>query len=386
MSRAATDAGAGASSKPRVLFVSRERFRLPLAGAQKRKWDAVARAVDYRVLAAAPSGLPAGGARFRLVRPARPRALDGALFYVLLPFRIARELRGFRPEAAFVQGVHELVAFLAARSFTRVPAKAILDVQGDWHEATRLYGSPLRRLLNPVNDAFAPLAVRGADAVRTVSTQTTGLVRALGVEPAAVFPSYVDSAAFLERPPAPLPERPRAVFVGVLERYKAFDTLVEAWALAAPRVPEATLHIVGNGSLEDRARRLLAELPQQTEWAPRLSPEEVAGAMDSSWLVALPSRSEGLPRVALEAACRGRAIVGGNRAGIPDVVRHGENGLLVDPDDAVQLAGALVRILSDRAYAVELGASARRTGEAWSVTPDEYAARVRALVDTTLAD
>ena len=108
--------------------------------------------------------------------------------------------------------------------------------------------------------------------------------------------------------------------------------------------------------------------------------------MDASWLVALPSRSEGLPRVALEAACRGRAIVGGDRAGIPDVVRRGENGLLVDPDDAVQLAGALVRILSDRAYASALGASARRTGEAWSVTPDEYAARVRALVDDTLAD
>ena len=41
---------------PRVLFVSRERFRLPLNGAQKRKWDAVAQVVDHRVLAAAPDG------------------------------------------------------------------------------------------------------------------------------------------------------------------------------------------------------------------------------------------------------------------------------------------------------------------------------------------
>ena len=373
------------TSKPRVLFVSRERFRLPLDGAQKRKWDAVAGVVDHRVLAAAPAGLPTSDERFRLVPPARPRLLDGALFYLLLPLRIARELRAFRPEAALVQGVHELVAFLAARSFTRVRTKAILDVQGDWHEATRLYGSPFRRLLNPLNDAFAPLAVRGADAVRTVSTQTTGLVRALGVEPASVFPSYVDAEAFLERAPAPLPERPRAVFVGVLERYKAFDTLVEAWLLAAPRVPDATLHLVGDGSLRDRAERLVDELPQQTEWTPRLSAEEVAAAMDAAWLVALPSRSEGLPRVALEAACRGRAIVGGDRAGIPDVVRNGQNGLLVNPDDAVQLADALVRILSDRAYAEQLGAAARRTGEAWGITPAEYAAKVRALVDRVLA-
>jgi glycosyltransferase involved in cell wall biosynthesis len=369
--------------KPRVLFVSRERFRLPLEGAQKRKWEALTDVVEPRVLAAAPHGWPTHDDRFHLVGPAP--VLDGPLFYALLPARIARELRDFRPDAALVQGVHEMDAFLAARRLTGARTKAILDVQGDWHEATRLYGSSFRRLLNPVNDALAPLAVRGADAVRTVSTQTTGLVRALGVEPAAVFPSYVDAAAFLERPPAPLPPSPRAVFVGVLERYKAFDTLVDSWPRAAAQVPGAVLHIVGEGSMNDRAERLLADLPEQTEWSERLSAEEVAAAMDDAWLVCLPSRSEGLPRVALEAACRARAIVGGNRAGIPDVVRDGENGLLVDPDDAGALAAALVRILSDRPTAERLGEGARRTGEAWGVTPAEHAAKVRALVDSVLA-
>lgn len=369
--------------KPRVLFVSRERFRLPLDGAQKRKWDAVADVVEPRVLAAAPAGYPTGDERFHLVGPAQ--ALDGPLFYTLLPWRIARELRSFRPQAALVQGVHETVAFLTARQLARVQTKVILDVQGDWHEATRLYGSSFRRLLNPVNDATAPLAVRGADAVRTVSTQTTGLVRALGVEPAAVFPSYVDAEAFLVRPPAPLPERPRALFVGVLERYKAFDTLTEAWRQAAPQVPDAELHVVGDGTMRERAEQLVADLPTQTRWSQRLSAEEVAAAMDDAWLVCLPSRSEGLPRVALEGTCRGRAIVGGNRAGIPDVVRDGENGLLVDPDDAAALAAALVRILGDRATAERLGAAARRTGEEWGITPVDYAAKVRALVDAVLA-
>ena len=88
---------------------------------------------------------------------------------------------------------------------------------------------------------------------------------------------------------------------------------------------------------------------------------------------------------ALEAACRGRAIVGGNRAGIPDVVHDDENGLLVDPDDADALATALVRILGDKATAVRLGAGARETGEEWGITPGEYAAKVRGLVDAVLA-
>jgi len=357
--------------KPKVLFVSRERFRLPLDGAQKRKWDAVASVVEHRVLAAAAAGSPTRDAHFHLVATAP--VLDGPLFYLLLPWRIARELRDFRPDAALVQGIHETAAFIVARRLAGVDTRVILDVQGDWHEATRLYGSPLRRLLNPLNDALAAPAVRGADAVRTVSTQTTGLVRALGVEPAAVFPSYVDAPAFLERPPVLLPERPRAVFVGVLERYKAFDTLVAAWRLAAPRVPDAALHVVGDGSLRDL-------VPHDVEWSQRLTSEEVAAAMDDSWVFCLPSRSEGLPRVALEAASRGRAIVGGNRAGIPDVVEHGVNGLLVDPDDPQELADALVRILSDRAYAERLGSAARRTGEKWAVTPAEYAEKLRTLI------
>lgn len=371
--------------RPRVLFVSRERFRLPLEGAQRRKWDALAAIVDHRVLAAAAPGAPAGDERFRLVPQARPRMLDGALFYALLPWRIARELRDFRPDAAVIQGVHETVAFLLARRAARVPAKGILDVQGDWHEATRLYGSPLRRLLNPLSDALAAPAVRGADAVKTVSTHTSALVRALGVEPAAVFPAYVDAEAFLERPPAPLPARPAAVFVGVLERYKAFDTLVAAWRRAAPQVPAAKLRLVGDGTLGAEAERLVAALPAQTEWTPRLGAEEVAAAMDDAWLVCLPSRSEGLPRVALEAACRGRAIVGGNRAGIPDVVRPGENGLLVDPEDPADLASALVRLLSDRGEAERLGAGARRTGEEWGVSPADYAGRWRVLLEAVLA-
>jgi glycosyltransferase involved in cell wall biosynthesis len=365
--------------KPKVLFVSRERFRLPLDGAQKRKWDAVASVVDHRVLAAAAAGSPTKDAHFRLV--ARTLVLDGPLFYLLLPWRIARQLRAFRPDAALVQGIHETVAFLIARRLAGVPTRVILDVQGDWHEATRLYGSPLRRLLSPLNDALAAPAVHGADAVRTVSTQTTGLVRSLGVDPAAVFPSYVDAQAFLERPPAPLPERPRAVFVGVLERYKAFDTLVEAWRAAAPRIPDAVLHIVGDGTMRPLAEAFVGA---QVEWSRRLTAEEVATAMDDAWLVCLPSRSEGLPRVALEAACRGRAIIGGNRAGIPDVVRHEENGLLVDPDESQELADALVRLLSSRALSERLGAAARRTGEEWGVTPAEYAAKLDALVRRTL--
>jgi glycosyltransferase involved in cell wall biosynthesis len=99
----------------------------------------------------------------------------------------------------------------------------------------------------------------------------------------------------------------------------------------------------------------------------------------------LPSRAEGMGRVLVEAACRGRALVGANRGGIPDVVEDGVNGVLVDPERPGALAEALLRVLSDRAEAERLGANARRTGEEWSVTPEQYAERLSRLIRDVLA-
>jgi glycosyltransferase involved in cell wall biosynthesis len=370
---------------PRVLFVSRERFRLPLDGAQKRKWDAVANVVEPRVLAAAPAGWPTRDTRFRLVGPARPRVLDGALHYLLLPIRIARELRDFRPDVALVQGVHETAAFLLARRLTRSPVKIVVDIQGDWREATRLYGSPLRRLLNPIGDVLGPFAVRHADAVRTISAETSALVRRHGREPLATFAPYVDVEAFHEEPPRPLPERPAAIYVGGLERIKGFDTLAEAWRLVASRLPEAHLTVVGDGSLASLAAELVEQSHGRVVWQSLLPAEQVARAIDGSWLLVLPSRSEGLGRVLLEAACRGRALVGTNRGGIPDVIEPGANGLLVEADDATALADALMHVLSDSTEAERLGRAARRTGDEWRTTPAQYAERVEALVRGVLA-
>ena len=368
----------------RVLFVSRERHRLPLDGAQQRKWEAIGARLDYRVLAAAHTGSPTSSERFRLAAPSRLSPLDGALYYLRLPFRIARELRAFRPEAAVVQGIHEMVAFLVGRRLAGSSTRGILDVQGDWRAVTRLYASPLRRLLNPLNDALAPVAVRRADGVRSISAHAVEIVRELGIEPTAVFPPYVDARAFVGRPPVALPEAPTALFVGVLEAYKNVDGLARAWRDVAERVPGAVLHLVGDGTMTEVAEGLVRD--HGVRWDRVLDPDGVAAAMDDSWLLVLPSRAEGLGRVLIEAACRGRALVGADRGGIPDVVVDGENGLLIDPGDPAALAEALVRVLSDRAEAERLGANARRAGEEWSITPEQFAGRVEDLVRRTLAD
>jgi glycosyltransferase involved in cell wall biosynthesis len=223
--------------------------------------------------------------------------------------------------------------------------------------------------------------VRRADGVRAISAYTAGLVRSQGVEPTAVFPAFMDLEPFLDSEPVPLPERPVALFIGVLERYKAVDVLADAWRRAAPRIPDAELHIVGRGTMTEHVERLVAESGGRVRWTPSLPGDAVSGALDAASVLVLPSRSEGLGRVVVEAFCRGRGVVGSNVGGIPDLVTSEETGILVPPGDASALADALVRALSDPGLAARLGATARRAVEPWLATPDDYARLVRELVE-----
>jgi glycosyltransferase involved in cell wall biosynthesis len=362
--------------KPRVLFVSR-RVELPLAPSLERKWDAIGSELDYRVLA----GGSGGNGTFRLARELP--LLDGPAFFAALPARIARELRSFRPHAVVAQGAHETAAALGARRIARVPAAVIADLHGDWRAPTRLYGSRFRGLLNPVADRVALTALRNADGIRTVTGYTTALVRELGLEPADQFPAYMDFDSFLQTPPRPLPVSPRALFVGVLERYKNVDGLADAWRRVAEHVPGARLQLVGSGTLQPLVEQLVRDLPAQTSWTPRLPQEEIAAALDDATFLVLPSRSEGMGRVIIEAFCRARPVVASRVGGIPDLVEDGVNGLLVAPGDTDGLVEALVRILTDKELAERLAAGAQASSGMWSISPEEFASRLRSLVERT---
>ena len=366
--------------KPRVLFVSRERFRLPLDGAQKRKWDAVAggrrpsrarrRAgrLDRRATSASVSSAPA--------RRGRSTARSSTC---CCRWRIARELREFRPDAALVQGVHEPVAFLVARARSRASTRRlILDVQGDWHEATRLYGSPLRRLLNPVNDALAPLAVRrrgrGAhrldadDRARAGARRRAGggvpvVRRRRGVPRAAAGAAARAAARRLRR-------RARA-----LQGLRHARRGMAARGAARARTRRCTSSATGRCATAPSAS--LADLPAQTRVV--ASPHR-RGGRRRRWTRRGSSACRRAPRGCRASRSRPPAAAARSSAATapasPTSCSDGENGLLVDPGRRRRRSRTRSSGSSPTArYAERLGAAARRTGEEWGVTPAEYAAQ-----------
>jgi glycosyltransferase involved in cell wall biosynthesis len=146
------------------------------------------------------------------------------------------------------------------------------------------------------------------------------------------------------------PSARMVLFVGNLVAVKGVDVLVEAWsrlATAGVLGPEDRLVIVGDGQARAplQARAQARGLGARVMFAGAVAFAEVPRWMSAANVLALPSRSEGTPNVVVEALASGLPVVATRVGGVPDLVRPGENGLLVPPDDAPALAGALASAL-----------------------------------------
>lgn len=87
--------------------------------------------------------------------------------------------------------------------------------------------------------------------------------------------------------------------------------------------------------------------------------DNMPSALAQAQIVCLPSYREGLPKALLEAAACARPLVATDVPGCREIVRHGENGLLVPPRDATRLADAIELLLFDRALRLKMGAKGR---------------------------
>ena len=245
------------------------RYSLPLSPSLERKFEALSE--GWRSAFSRARGHRRDRTdRFSLVRPVRPRVLDGASFYALLPFRVMRELRDFRPDAVLAQ-------VLRRRPLgSRAQAGARTD-EGDRGHPRGSGGSDAALRITVAQGTSRRSPMRSAAVARGGRRGPHDLRLHLGHR--ARSRSGADRGVRCVHGPRAVPrahsraapERPAALFVGVLERYKAVDVLAEAWRLAAARVPDATLHVVGRGTLRDVVERLVAELPAQTRWTESLT-------------------------------------------------------------------------------------------------------------------
>jgi len=199
--------------------------------------------------------------------------------------------------------------------------------------------------------AVAARVLPMADAVVAVSRPlATELVR-LGVDPerVALVGNGVDGELFFPRDRAAarralgVDDDARVVlFVGRVEPRKGFGELLDAFDAVRARVPRAVLVAIGDGVSLESSRARVARWPHGAARLLGARPQaEVAEWLGACDVLALPSWSEGMPNVVLEALASGRPVVATSVGGIPDALMHPSAGLVVPPRDAPALADAL---------------------------------------------
>lgn len=139
--------------------------------------------------------------------------------------------------------------------------------------------------------------------------------------------------------------RPLFVSVGRLETYKGFADSLQAFKRAAPFLPKDWgWLVVGEGPLRRSLQSNASAIEEHVRFTGRVGDQTLHALYAGSDVFLHPTRFEGSSLVTLEAMAHGLPVIAARAGGIPDKVKDGVNGFLVNPGDVSALAGAIVKM------------------------------------------
>lgn len=294
--------------------------------------------------------------------------------------RLLRDLvRRYRPDVVWATGYK---ADVLAASLDRVPTVAMLRGWTAEDAKVRFFEWLDRRTL------------RRLDAIAVVSQVLRERAIREGAKPERVFwvPNAIDSSRLpqcwsrgdLCREAGLDPDRPIIGAVGRLSPEKGHRILLEAFRSVRQRIPGAQLVLVGDGPEELSLRRQADHLGLSDctiFMGLRQDGQQIIGTLD---VMALPSFSEGMPNVVLEAFAYGTPVVATAVGGVPEMVEHARSGWVVPAGDPSRLAQALTEALGDRQEAQRRARGAHETLKATFTVERQAAAWMRAT-ETAMA-
>jgi glycosyltransferase involved in cell wall biosynthesis len=207
--------------------------------------------------------------------------------------------------------------------------------------------------LTPAARALFRIALRRAQSIVSVSEASArALSSAFGLGQVGVIPNAAPAGP--EQPPPA--NGTAALFLGGFEDpAKGGLDLVAVLPDVLRSVADLRIELAGPGEPPPELSTLDGG---RVRWRGWLDVDGKARAFAEAGIVLMPSRSEGLPIVLLEAMAHGRAVVATRVGGIPDVITDGVDGLLVDPGDGPALTDAIRRLAHDPTLVQRLGAAA----------------------------
>ncbi len=304
-------------------------------------------------------------------------SFKAALKWVLLPgfslynlFRLMRLGRAFRPHVVNLHyvGANAFYALLWRRL---MPFRLIVTVHGADIQrdagVSRLARWLVRRTLRTADVVLANSAA--------MLNETKGLQPAAGKR-SAVVGNGVEVGEFAGRGGFGHP-RPYILSVGRFVHKKGFDLLVQAFARFARRNPGVDLLLAGGGEELETCRRLAVHLglAERVRFLGSVDHRQVVDLIRGCRFFILPSRQEPFGIVVLEAMAAGKPVVAARVGGVPEIIEHGENGLLVNPESVGALLAGMEMLWHHPRLSGELarrGQATARDRFTWGRVAERY--------------
>ena len=355
-------------SRPEPLLFLIANFR-PVVGGAETQAEGLARALaaagqPVEILTAAVPGAPRreeydGVVVRRALRIVRRRYLWGASHALGTAAFLAARGRRYRALVGFGLHAFHNPAALSWGALRRRPVLLRCECSGEFGDLATL--AAMRA------GGWVRATIDRAPAVIALTPGMSAELSAAGISAGrvVVVPNGVDLGAF-SPPAAGVRRGGDLVFVGRLTDQKGVVDLLEGFVLLARSRADTRLRLLGTGPLEARLRERAAAagLADRVSFAGAVPQEAVRAVLAGAAAVLHPSRGEGLSCLLLEAMATGCPIVASDLPANRELIRDGEEGLLVPPGDPGALAVAAVRLLEDGELAARLGAAAHRRAAA----------------------
>ena len=383
-------------TKTTVCWISSARYSNPLDAAMARKWEMMAqlREYDIRVIGFSNSWRPrrfTEQAHFYLIPQPPVSILRYLMMFALAPLLLLALVFRHNGKVLVAQSPFEGAVGAWVKSIARLFGKKlrlIIENHNNFEEDVFLQRDvPFERLYRSLMSELAGYAFRHGDAMRVISSSTARRARHYAPHlPQVRFMTWSNTDIFQQTErTVPVEESEDLVYAGALIPRKGLHHLLAAFAQL--KHPTARLYLVGHPENADYAAALQQQAAQldiasRVHFIGEVSQQGLADYFGKSRALALPSLSEGLGRVVVEAMLLGMPVIGSRAGGIPDMIIEGENGYLIDPDDADSLADALRRIY--RADVKIMGAKARDFAQDF-FSPEKYLNGYRQLFKIALA-
>lgn len=235
------------------------------------------------------------------------------------------------------------------------------------HGSVSYYAAELRRPIKRTAFWLERAALRRANFWCSVSRYTahkTQRLFGLRSDPDAILYNPVEVPAELGHTAR---SRNRVVFTGTLTAKKGIVPLIQAWPRVVEACGEAELHIFGKDGRHDHGESMQAFLLSQlsgragknVHFHGHVVREKIFRALQTGRLAVFPSYAEAFALAPLEAMACGCPTIYSRRGSGPELIDHGRNGLLIDPDQPREIADAITGILTDDSLAQQLGSAGR---------------------------